>query len=137
MKENYYKSQSGSAGVKVLAVLVVLFLIGNAGYNFIPVAYNGANLKQEMQAAVSQGATIPATTGNPIDVTKRRIQTVARASDAPVEAYIEVKSINNQANNLQARVVYTKPISILPFGIYDYQYHFDHTVNTNGFLTKQ
>ena len=134
MKENYRNSESGSAGVKLLTVLVVLVLIGNAGYNFIPVAYNSANFKQEMQAAVLQGMTLPITAGNPTEVTKKRLQAIAKTNDLPPDAYIEVKQINGL---LQARVTYTKSVPLLPFGLYEYKYQFDHTANTNGYLAKQ
>lgn len=134
MKIIYRKSESGSAGVKILLFLVVLFLIGNAGYNYIPTAYNSENLKQEMHAAVLQGMSVPPSTGTPVDVTKRRLQIFARANDVPPDAYIEVKQVNNL---LQARIAYVKSIPVLPFGIYDYQYRFDYTANVNGYLAKQ
>ncbi len=134
MKQKNQESQMGSAGVKLAAVFVVLFLIGNAGYNFIPTAYSGASFKQEMQAAVLQGNSLPPSAGNPIEVTKKRLLSVAKVNNIPPYALIEVKQVSNL---LQARVAYIKPVPILPFGIYDYNYEFDYTANTTGFLTKQ
>ena len=130
----FENSQRGNAGVKLVLVLVVLFLAGNAGYNYVPVAYNGESLKQEIQAAVSAATTIPPTTGTPVDYAKRRLTSVARANGAPLDTFIEVKQINGL---LQARVSYTKQVPLLPFGLYEYKYQFDHTANTNGFLAKQ
>lgn len=126
-------SQRGSVGVKVTLVFVVLFLVGNAGYNFIPTAYNGASLKQEMQAAILQGMTLPPSAGNQAEATKKRLQSVARSHNIPSDAVIDVKQANNM---LQARIVYTKPVPIIPFGIYNYQYQFDYTAVPNSFLTK-
>jgi hypothetical protein len=131
---NFENSQRGSAGVKLVIVLVILFLVGNAGYNYVPVAYNGENLKQEIQATVTQAVTIPPSTGTPLDYAKRRLATVVKAGGAPDDAYIEVKQVSGL---LQARVAYTKEVSLLPFGIYNYKYQFDHSANTNGYLTKQ
>lgn len=128
-------SQSGSAGVKLVIFLVILFLVGNAGYNYVPVAYNGETLRQEIQAAVTQAVTIPPSTGTPLDYAKKRLLNVARANGAPPDTYIEVKQVNGGL--LQARVVFTKDVSLLPFGLYDYKYQFDHSANTNGFLAKQ
>ena len=53
-------------------VLVVLVLIANAGYNYIPVAYAGANFKQEMDTAVVKGL---AASGQmkPLDMVKSSI----------------------------------------------------------------
>ena len=126
-------SERGEAGFKLLMVLVVLVLIGNAGYQWIPVAYAGENFKQEMQAAILQGMLLPPIAGNPVEVTKKRLQRIAAADSIPPEAYIEVKQTKNA---LTARVVYTKQIPILPFGIYNYNYHFDQTVTPAGYLTK-
>ncbi len=127
-------SQRGSVGVKLVIVLVVLILVGNAGYNYVPVAYNGESMKQEIQATVSQAMIIPPTTGTPIDYAKKRLANVIKSSGGPPDAYIEVKQVGGL---LQARVAYSTQVSILPFGIYQYKYQFDHTANTNGYLTKQ
>ena len=137
MKENTKsvhrnKSECGSAGVKLALVLLILFLIAHAGYNYIPVAYNGQNFKQELQTAVIQGFALP-TGRDPVAETKGKIRTVAYNNSVPPDAFIEVKQINNV---LQARVVYSKQVEIIPFGIYSYNYHFDHTATPNGFLTK-
>ena len=73
MNNDYRKSERGSAGTKFLFFLAIIFLIGNAGINFIPVAYSGENIKQEVNAAVMQGLLVPPTSGTPVDVTKKRI----------------------------------------------------------------
>ena len=45
-------SERGSAGLKFLFVFIVLFLIAHAGCNYVPVAYEGASFRQEMDTAV-------------------------------------------------------------------------------------
>ena len=130
MNNDYRKSERGSAGTKFLFFLAIIFLIGNAGINFIPVAYSGENIKQEVNAAVMQGLLVPPTSGTPVDVTKKRIAALMKANDIPENAYVDVKQVNGV---LQARVAYNKQISILPFGIYKYNYQFDYTSNSRGF----
>ena len=51
-------SERGSAGVKFILFLVLLILVGNAGWNYIPIAYTGTELKQKMQTAVVQGMAV-------------------------------------------------------------------------------
>jgi hypothetical protein len=126
------KSERGGAGVKFLLVAVVLFLIGHAGCNYIPVAYQGESYKQEMQTAVLQGTALPAT-GNPVGVVKQRLMKVAKENDLPADTFVDVKQVNNV---IQARVKYTKHIDMLPFGIYSRQYQFDQTVSPSGFMMK-
>lgn len=133
MKNKFRESERGSASTKMLMYLAVFFLILNAGLNYVPVAYNAENFKQEMNAAVMQGLTIPPSTGTPVDVTKKRLMAKATGNDLPGDAYIDVKLLNGV---LQARVVYNKKVSLLPFGIYDYNYQFDYTSNSKGFLTN-
>jgi hypothetical protein len=135
MKKSVEKrnSERGSAGTTFLIIAVVLGLIGHAGYQFIPVAYGGESLKQDMQTAVIQGVAVPGR-GTPIDSIKQRLQSALRSNDIPPDAIIDVKQVNSV---IQARVTYTKSVPILPFGIYSYNYQFDHTATPTGFLTKQ
>lgn len=126
-------SERGGAGVKLLLVFLVLFLIGNAGYQFIPVAYAGESLKQDMQTAVVQGLAAPGKV-SPVDLVKKKIQSSIQSNNIPPEAFVEVKAANN---SIQAHVAYTQDVPILPFGLYNYHYEFDHVATPSGFLTKQ
>ena len=136
MKKNIGKtcrSQRGGAGVKLVLVLAGLFMVGHALINFVPVAYNGANFKEEMQTAVVQGSALP-NGGDPIGITKTRIKKALANNGIPLNAFMEVKQLNGL---LQARVAYSQDVDILPFGIYTYHYQFDHTSTPTGFLSKQ
>jgi len=129
----YRGSERGGAGVKFLIVFVIILLTANAGYNYVPVAYNAENLKGDMQAAVLQGLALPGKI-NVVDNVKIRIQKAIAQNDIPNDAIIEVKQAGN---SLSAHVVYTKEVNLLPFGMYRYMYNFDTTVTPTGFLLKQ
>ena len=126
--------ERGSAGIKLLLVLVVIILIANAGYHYIPAAYDSESFKQDMGTAVIQGITMPTTAGKPVEIVKRKLNAAALSNNLPSDAYINVAEKNNV---ITARVYYVKKIPIVPFGIYDYDYVFDHTATPNGFLTEQ
>lgn len=127
------RRQRGGAGIKLVLLLVVLFLIGHGLINFVPVAYNGASFKEEMQTAVVQGTALP--NGNdPLGVIKARLKRIAVNNSLPPNAFMEVKQVNNV---VQARVAYSQDVHILPFGLYTYHYQFDHTATPTGFLAKQ
>ena len=133
---NFRKNQTserGGAGVKLLLVLLVLILVANAGYNYIPVAYDGENFKQEMQTAVIQGVSMPGGNMTATDVVKNKLQRAALNNNLPVNAVIDVKPLNNV---IQAHVSYVKPVNMLPFGLYKYNYQFDNTATPTGFLFK-
>ena len=129
---NQVNSERGGASVKFLLVLIILFLIINAGYNYIPVAYEAQDFKQEMDTSVVQALALPGNV-DALGTTKSRIQRAAVANNLPPNTFIEVKQINNV---FQARAYYLKQVKLLPFGLYDYTYTFDHTAAPTGFLAK-
>jgi hypothetical protein len=125
-------SERGGAAVKLLAVLVALFLIFHAGYQWVPVAYAGESLKQDMQTAVVQGLAVTSKV-SPADLVKRKIRASLASNHISEEVLIEVETVNN---TIQAHVSYTQEVPLLPFGIFTYQYEFDHVATPAGFLTE-
>lgn len=132
--KKYRHKERGGAGVKLTIILVILFLAAHAGFNYIPVAYAAESFKSEMYTAVVQGLAMPGRDLTPVDAVKQRVQRAARANDIPEDALLEVKQVNK---TVQAHVIYDKPVNILPFGLYTYNYHFDHTATPTGFLLKE
>ncbi len=130
--ENYHRSERGGAGAKLLLVGLILVMIGHAGINYIPVAYDGASLRQDMDAAVVKGL---AASGQikPMDVVTGSIRRAATDNNVPDDAIIEIKPVGGV---IQAHVAYTKKVNILPFGIYKYSYNFDYLARPVGFLLK-
>jgi hypothetical protein len=130
--KSYRQNERGSARIKFFSVLLFIFLMGNAAFNYIPVAYQGENFKQEMQTAIVQGVSLPGKNVTAADTVKAKLIRAARDNNLP-HALIDVKQPNNVVT---AHVSYTTKVSILPFGIYNYQYEFDHTATPTGFLLK-
>jgi hypothetical protein len=128
------EKERGGTGVKLTLVLVVLAIAAHAGINYIPVAYAAESFKSEMYTAVVQGLATPGKAISPVDAVKTRVQRAARANDIPEDAVFEIKQVNKI---VQARAVYDQPVPILPFGIYTYNYHFDHTATPTGFLLSE
>jgi hypothetical protein len=127
------RSERGSAGVKFLLVFVLIITAANAGYNYVPVAYAGENFKQEMQTSVVNGLAMPGRI-SPVDYVKNRLRKAINDNDLPTDTIVEVKQVGN---SLQAHAAYSQQVPILPFGLYTYTYHFDHTAVPNGFLLKE
>ena len=125
-------SERGGAAVKALIIGLVLVLIANAGYNYVPVAYAGASFRQEMDTAVVKGLAAPGQL-KPADVVKAHIQKAARDYEVPSDAIVEIKPAGNM---IQAHVTYSKGVDMLPFGLYRYNYQFNHTAQPVGYLTK-
>ena len=134
MGKKNQKSERGSANTKLIAILAVFFLIGHAGYNFLPIVYQGASFRQEMQTAVVNGVSMPVINKSAVDVVKEKLAGQMKANGIPPNAWVQVKQLNNV---VQARVAYTQPIEVLPFGLYTYNYKFDYTATPGGFLANQ
>jgi hypothetical protein len=126
-------SERGSAGVKFAIVLVSIVLVANAGINYVPVAYQAESLRTEMSTAVLQGLAMPGKM-NPVDNVKVRVQKAMVTNEVPTDAQM---TVTMKGTEIRAHVTYTKPVSLLPFGIYTYRYQFDHTATPTGFLVGQ
>ena len=126
-------SEKGSAGVKFVLIFAVILLAVNAGWNYVPVAYNAESLRTEMGTAVLQGLALPGKL-NPVDNVKARVARAIQDNNIPADAVVDVKQTGNA---ITAHVSYSKQVNILPFGIYKYNYRFDYTATPTGFLMKQ
>jgi hypothetical protein len=126
-------SERGGAGVKFLLVALVLVLAANAGYNYIPVAYEGATLRQEMDTAVVKGL---AASGQmkPLEVVRSSVERAVRANNVPPDAVVDIRPAGKV---VQAHIVYTKDVAMLPFGIYKYKYNFNYLATPNGYLLQE
>ena len=83
--------------------------------------------------SVLQGLALPGKV-SPVDNVKERIQKSIVTNNIPSDAVLDVKQTGNV---ITAHVMYKQPVNLLPFGIYKYNYSFDHTATPSGFLLKQ
>ena len=126
-------SERGSAGVKFMLVFMVLALVAHAGINYIPVAYQGASFKQEMDTAVVKGLGASGRI-KPMDAVKASINKASFDYDIPDDALVEVTPVNGV---VEAHVAYERQVNMLPFGLYRYKYDFDYVAKPTGYLLKQ
>jgi len=127
------ESERGSAGTKFAITMVIILLVANAGYNYVPIAYEAESVKSEMSTAVLQGLATPGKL-SPVENVKARIQRAFTINHVPANAILDVKQAGA---SVTARVAYTKEVGLLPFGIFNYTYVFDHTATPSGFLLEQ
>lgn len=129
----YLKSERGEAGFKLLVFIIVVFFFSFAGFNYVPVAYQAANFKQEMETAVVKGLAMPTNGMKPPDAVRFRLKNAMTENGIPDDSFLEIKTIKNV---VQARVYYQRQVELLPFGLFKYVYVFDHTATPTGFLLK-
>lgn len=123
-------SERGGAGAKLLVALVIIVIIGRAGWNAVPVFYQAQDAKQELATAVKKAVTLP-DKNDPKDTLMRGLDVLKRAAVVPNDAKI---TISEPKNVLQANIRYSQKISLLPFGLYDYDFIFNHTATVNGIV---
>lgn len=126
-------SEHGGAGVKFLLVFLVIVILANAGYNYVPVAYQGASFRQEMDTAVVKGL---AASGRiqPLEAVTAHIRKASTDYNVPNDALIDIKVLDGV---IQAHVSYQRQVNLLPFGMYKYDYKFDYVAKPQGYLLKQ
>ena len=127
-------SERGSAGIKFMLVFLVLVLVGNAGLNYLPVAYQGASFKQEMDTAVVKAL---GSSGRirPLDVATASIRKASNDYGIPEDAYVDIKPVSGGV--IEAHVAYSREVNMLPFGLYKHNYNFDYVARPTGYLLKQ
>lgn len=133
-KASLNKRERGGAGIKMLITLLVLFVLGHAGFNYVLTEYQAQSFKSEFGTAVVKGALMPDRGMLPADSVKEKVRRAMASNQLPGNATMDVKT---NKNVIQARVVYSRQIELIPFGIYTYDYNFDQTATPSGFLTRE
>lgn len=129
-KSKNKNNERGSAGIKLLIVGILAGLIFHAGFQYIPVAYQGEDVKQDMKTAVINGVSMPKSQGKPVGIVNEKIKRIVKKEQLPPDTFVDVKAVGGMVS---ARVYYAIDVPILPFGIYKYKYVFDETVTPASF----
>lgn len=132
-KKSFTNDQRGASTWKVLFFLAILGLAINAALKYYIVEYNCASLKNEMRASVFLGQASGGSSAVTMEQARQRITRAVRDNEMPSNTYIDVDSDEGQ---MYARVAFTAVVHLLPFGLYDYNYVFDETATSTGFLPK-
>lgn len=119
--------ERGGARLNFIIVIAILVVGGLFAYKYIPVVYEAEGFKTEMQKAVEGGGAMGRSTEW---VTGEIVKNYA-TYNIPPDAQLKVDKL--PAGGYRVNVKYTKPIDIFGF---TYNYEFDKTVATSGFLVQ-
>jgi hypothetical protein len=120
------QNEHGGSRLKLIIFLAVFGLIIYVGYMYIPVSVDAYYYKDIMQNKVDMAAA------QGFDGNWVRDQLVKSGPEYHVPPDMTVTSILKEGR-LEVRVQFIRPIS---FPGYTYNYEFDHTARSSGFLTK-
>lgn len=118
-------TERGGARLKFIVVVLIVGIVGYAGYLYIPVQFDAFRFKDLMQ----HDADVAATQGYPVTWVTDQLKKSLVEFNVPPDAII---TPTQQENRVFVRVQYTRPIE---FPGYTYQYEFDHTAKSTAFLT--
>lgn len=119
--------ERGGSRLNLLITLAVLALVAYSAYNYAPVSYNALLFKDYMQDTVNKAAYPP---GQSNEWIAQQLRKSAKDYGLPEDAHINVQ---RESGQIVARVQWTRPVQ-LPG--YTYQYTFDHTVRSSGFINQ-
>lgn len=119
--------ESGGSRLSFLIVMALLIIGGLSAYRYVPVAYEAAEFKTEMQKTVDGAGAM----GRTADWVTGEIVKNYPLYNVPPDADLKVDRLAK--GGYQATVKFTRPIQVLGF---TYDYHFDKTVTTTGFLVE-
>ncbi len=120
------KSETGSARLKFLLVVIIIAAVAYVGYLYVPVAYSAYLYKDLMKQKVDTAAAL----GHPVSWVKDQLVKSAPEYDVPPDAQI-VPTLKD--GRMEVQVQFTRPME---FPGYVYEYNFDHTAHSTEFLMK-
>jgi hypothetical protein len=118
-------AERGNSRFNFLLTLVVMALIGYAGYQYVPVAYQASQLKVSMQDTVDKAVVTSKNAAWAEDQLRRSLPMYGAPPDALV-------TVANKEARLEAHVQYSIPIPLL---VTTYEYKFDHTTRSAYLLS--
>ena len=122
-----FNDERGGARLKLILFLIIFAVIVYAGFLYLPVAIDSYYYKDIMQNMVNQAAA----QGGDANWVKNQLIKNGPDYHVPPDANITT-SVQNQ--RVSAHVQFIRPI-VTP--VYTYNYEFDHTAESNTFLTTK
>ena len=120
--------ERGGARLNFILVAVAIALAGYSAYNYAPVAYDAFLFKDFMQETVNKAAYPPGQTNEWV---AQQLRAAARDYGLPPDTTV---SVQKEEGHITARVQWSRSIQ-LPG--YTYEYKFDHTARSSGFINPQ
>ena len=123
------RGETGGSRLSFLLAVAVIGLVGYAVYQYAPVAYDAFKFKDYMTRTVDKAAYPP---GQTVEWVETQLRAGAREHGlAPEDLTLDVRNVEGR---IVARVQWTRPVK-LPGFIYEYK--FDHTAKSSGFLNTK
>ena len=122
------RGEAGGSRLSLLLAVAVIGLAGYAVYQYAPVAYDAFKYKDYMTRTVDKAAYPP---GQNVEWVESQLRAGAGEHGlAPEDLALDVRNVEGR---IVARVQWTRPVNLPGF---TYEYKFDHTAKSSGFVNK-
>ncbi|HEX8177924.1 MAG TPA: hypothetical protein VF525_00130 [Pyrinomonadaceae bacterium] len=115
----------GGARLNFLIFMAIIIVGGYVGYQLVPVFYRASLLQTYMQDTVNNAAVLSKSPG----WVEQQIRANGDDYGLPKDAQIETTNI---AGHVETRVQFTRTIPLI---VTTYNYKFDHTAKSAGFIS--
>ena len=122
------RGERGGARFNFVVVILVIALAVYSAYNYAPVSYKAYRFKDFMQETVNKAAYPP---GQSTEWVTQQLRAAAKEHELPEDAQFNVQK---EEGRISARVTWSESVQ-LP--AYVYEYNFDHTVRSSGFISQR
>lgn len=122
------RGERGGARFNFVVVMLVIALAAYSAYNYAPVAYKSYRYKDYMQETVNKAAYPP---GQTSEWVVQQLRAGAKEHALPEELEVNVQ---REEGRITAHVSWSESVQ-LPG--YTYEYNFDHTARSSGFISQK
>lgn len=122
------RGERGGARFNLVVVILVIAVAAYSAYNYAPVAYKSYRYKDYMQEVVNKAAYPP---GQTTEWVAQQLRAGAKEHQLPEEFEVNVQ---REEGRITAHVTWSESVQ-LPG--YTYEYDFDHTARSSGFISQK
>ena len=122
------RGERGGARFNFVVTILLIALAVYSAYHYAPVSYKAYRFKDFMQETVNKAAYPP---GQSNEWITQQLRGAAKEYELPADAEINVQK---EEGRISVRVTWTEDVQ-LPF--YVYEYDFDHTARSSGFISQR
>ncbi|HEX8500093.1 MAG TPA: hypothetical protein VF659_05820 [Pyrinomonadaceae bacterium] len=121
------RGERGGARFNFAVTILLIALAAYSAYNYAPVWYKSYRFKDYMQETVNKAAFPP---GQTTEWVTQQLRAGAKEHELPADAEFHVQ---REEGRIAARVTWSEPVQ-LPG--YTYDYAFDHTARSSGYISQ-
>jgi hypothetical protein len=120
--------ERGGARFNFVVVILLIALAAYSAYNYAPVWYKAYRFRDYMQETVNKAAYPP---GQTTEWVAQQLRAAAKEYGLPEDMEVNVQ---REEGRIAAHVTWGEPVQLPGF---TYEYDFDHTARSSGFISQK